>query len=187
MEAIDKIKKLLEDYREWLYNKTYIREIDKDWIEITTPYLDRHNDYIQIYTRKQDNGYIIIDDGYIIEDLQQSGCNLETPKRKMLLTQTLNGFEVKNEDGILQVDADIDNFAMKKHSLIQAMLAINNLFCFVSSMEEFRSCEWKYDSYHHKWDTECGTAYQFMEGGRKDNDYRYCPYCGGRICCKDES
>ena len=38
------IEKLLDDYRVWLKDKTTLREVNSKWVEITTPYLDRHND-----------------------------------------------------------------------------------------------------------------------------------------------
>ena len=57
----------------------------KDWVEITTLYLDRHNDYLQIYAKRQNGGYILTDDGYVLEDLQQLGCKLENSKRQALL------------------------------------------------------------------------------------------------------
>jgi hypothetical protein len=46
----------------------------------------------------------------------------------MLLNMTLNGFGVQNSDGRLEVHSTPENFALKKHSLIQAMLAVNDLF-----------------------------------------------------------
>ena len=48
---IQEIDRLLNDYIAWLKDKTVLRQID-NWVEITTPYLDRHNDYIQIYAQK---------------------------------------------------------------------------------------------------------------------------------------
>ncbi len=124
---IDEVQKLLDQYWLWLKDKTTLREI-KDWIEITTPYLDRHNDYMQIYAKRQNGGFILTDDGYTIGDLQRSGCELESRKRKDLLGITLNGFGVRLEGDSLTVRASRDNFALKKHNLVQAMLAINDLF-----------------------------------------------------------
>jgi hypothetical protein len=43
-------KHLLDQYVEWLKSKMALRQID-GWIEITTPFLDRHNDYMLIYAR----------------------------------------------------------------------------------------------------------------------------------------
>ncbi len=124
---IDEVQKLLDQYWLWLKDKTTLREIE-DWIEITTPYLDRHNDYMQIYAKRQNGGFILTDDGYTIGDLQRSGCELESRKKKDLLGITLNGFGVKLEGDSLTVRASRDNFALKKHNLVQAMLAINDLF-----------------------------------------------------------
>lgn len=124
---IDDIQKLLEQYLVWLKDKTILRQI-KDWVEITTPYLDRHNDYLQIYVKHENSGFILTDDGYVVGDLKSSGCELETKKRKELLTLTLNGFGVKLEDDALVVHASPENFALRKHNLVQAMLAVNDLF-----------------------------------------------------------
>jgi hypothetical protein len=45
---MEEIKTLMDQYVAWLRSKTTLRQV-ADWIEITTPYLDRHNDYLQIY------------------------------------------------------------------------------------------------------------------------------------------
>lgn len=124
---IDEIQSLLDEYSRWLREKTQVRQVD-EWVEITTPYLDRHNDYLQIYAQRRDNKYILTDAGYIIQDLEQSGCTLDTPKRKGLLLMTLNGFGVKLNGDMLEVHSSAVNFALSKHNLIQAMLAVNDLF-----------------------------------------------------------
>ncbi len=124
---IDEIQKLLNDYILWLKDQTKLRQL-KDVVEITTPYLDRHNDYLQIYVRRDNGGFSLTDDGYIITDLKQSGCELESKKRKELLAMTLNGFGIKLDGDALVVHASPDNFAMQKHNLVQSMLAVNDLF-----------------------------------------------------------
>lgn len=95
-------------------------------------YLDRHNDYLQIYARRQNGNYILTDDGYILDELELSGCKLESPKRVALLQMTLNGFGVKLVDGAMEVRASKDDFPMRKHNLVQAMLAVNDLFYLAS-------------------------------------------------------
>ena len=124
---INEIQDLLDQYWDWLRDKTMLRQID-DWVEITTPYLDRHNDRLQIYARRQAGEYILTDDGYILEDLEQSGCKIEGNKRTSLLTLTLNGFGVRRLNNELRVYASSDDFAIRKHNLLQAMLAVNDLF-----------------------------------------------------------
>jgi hypothetical protein len=124
---VEEVRNLLDQYVKWLRDKTTLRQVN-DWVEITTPYIDRHNDYLQIYAKRDNNDYILTDDGYIINDLLNSGCALDSPKRQTLLTMTLNGFGVKLDNDSLTIRATPKNFPMKKHNLIQSMMAINDLF-----------------------------------------------------------
>ena len=124
---IDEVQALLEEYWTWLRSKTTLREIN-DWIEITTPYLDRHNDRLQIYAKRQGDRYLLTDDGYILEDLEQSGCEIKGGRRQALLEMTLNGFGVREIENELRVYASQDDFALRKHNLVQAMLAVNDIF-----------------------------------------------------------
>jgi hypothetical protein len=133
---IDDIQRLLNNYIDWLRDRTTLRQIDDGWVEITTPYLDRHNDHIQIYARKDNGGYLLTDDSYIIHDLELSGCNMDSPKRQALLRITLNGFGVKKNNNSLEVHASGNDFAQRKHNLLQAMLAVNDLFYLSAPMVE---------------------------------------------------
>jgi hypothetical protein len=130
---IGEVQGLLDAYSRWLKEKTQVRQVD-EWVEITTPYLDRHNDYLQIYARRRDTEYILTDAGYILQDLEQSGCRLDTPKRKALLMMTLSGFGVKLNGDMLEVHTSAADFAPGKHNLIQAMLAVNDLFSLATPM-----------------------------------------------------
>jgi hypothetical protein len=128
---ISEIQSLLDQYWVWLRDKTTLREVS-DWVEITTPYLDRHNDRLQIYAKRQNGGYVLTDDGFTLDDLEQSGCKIDSPKRQALLRITLNGFGVQVNKQALEVHASPDNFALRKHNLVQAMLAVNDMFYLAS-------------------------------------------------------
>jgi len=134
MTTLEEIERLLNDYRAWLKDRTTLREVNGSWVEITTPYLDRHNDALQIYVRSDNGGYVLTDDSYTVRDLEASGCNLDSPKRKDLLTMTLSGFGVKMNDEALEMHASAENFPARKHSLLQAMLAVNDLFYLASPL-----------------------------------------------------
>ena len=122
------MKTMLNQYWDWLKDKTTLRQIN-DWYEITTPHLDRHNDYIQIYARQSGDNFILTDDGYILDDLEMSGCPIDTPRRLEILRMTLRGFGVELVEGRrLEVNASPSNFAIRKHNLLQAMIAVNDLF-----------------------------------------------------------
>lgn len=136
MTVTGDIERLLNDYRAWLKDRTTLRELTNEWVEITTPYLDRHNDALQIYARKHNGGYLLTDDSYTIHDLESSGCTLNTGKRQDLLKMTLNGFGVKLNREALEINASAESFPLRKHNLIQAILAVNDLFYLAKPMVE---------------------------------------------------
>jgi hypothetical protein len=133
---VAEIEKLLDEYRAWLRDKTTLRGVGDSWVEITTPYLDRHNDALQIYARRENGGYLLSDDSYTIHDLESSGCSLNTDKRRDLLKMTVNGFGVKLNQENLEIHATPETFPLRKHNLIQAMLAVNDLFYLAKPMVE---------------------------------------------------
>jgi len=132
MNTLDEVKIMVDGYIRWLKDKTILRQVDRDWVQVTTPHLDRHNDCLQIYIRKDKNGYVLTDDGYIINDLLNSGCSLDRPKRQELLRITLAGFGVQLDGEELTIKTTPVNFALKKHNLVQAMLAVDDLFYLAS-------------------------------------------------------
>lgn len=136
MAIITEIERLMDAYRAWLKEKTTLREVNGSWVEITTPYLDRNNDVLQIYARQSNGGYLLTDDSYIIHDLEASGCSLSTQKRQDLLNMTLKGFGVNLHNEALEIHATAETFPLRKHNLIQAMLAVNDLFYTAKSVVE---------------------------------------------------
>ncbi len=128
MSPKDEIENLVKNYYDWLKDKTSLTSLHDQWVQITTPFLDRHNDSLQIYAKKENDDFLITDDGYIIHDLMNSGCDLKSPKRQELLKKILNGFGVEGHNDQLIIHASSSDFGLKKHNLIQAMLSINDLF-----------------------------------------------------------
>lgn len=120
---------LLENYWSWLRDETELRPVEgSEYVEITAPLLDHHNDYLQIYARASGHGWELTDDGYTLRDLRASGCDFTTDKRSQLLNVTLQRLGVRREGEALVVHAGADDFAEQKHALVQAMLAVGDLF-----------------------------------------------------------
>jgi hypothetical protein len=119
---------LVESYVRWLTERIAVAEVEGA-CEITTPFVDRHNDHIQIYVERTPTGLRLTDDGYILSDLRACGVDVFSTARRQELLETLTrGFGVRVEDQELVVDAIPDDFPRKKHNLVQAMLAVNDLF-----------------------------------------------------------
>lgn len=131
---IPQIQTLMDEYWTWLRDKTALRQVDSTWVEITAPYLDRHNDYVQFYVRQDNDGFIMTDDSHTIQDLRNSGCDLKSARRQDLLRTTLRGFGVELQGDALLVKTTAETFAQKKHDLVQAILAVNDLFYVASPL-----------------------------------------------------
>jgi hypothetical protein len=123
----DECQELINEYVAWL-RSGFSAEILEGGCELTTPFLDRHNDHLQVYAVRKNTNITLSDDGYTLSDLRTSGLELTTPKRKVTLETTLKGFGVQLHDNQLVIEASPRNVGQRLHSLIQAMLAINDMF-----------------------------------------------------------
>ena len=126
---VEEISNLLISYTDWIGKQCDVASIGNVNI-ITTPFLDRHNDHIQIYASLGLYGkYTLTDDGDTLDDLEACGWKPSTDKRKQFLTQALQGTGVElMEGGVIGTTATCDDFPMKMHNLIQAILAVNDLY-----------------------------------------------------------
>lgn len=121
-------EQVVEQYIQWLRDNSTVRDVE-GICEITTPFLDRHNDHLVIYVKRQGDQFVLTDDGYVLADLEQSGVEITTERRRSLLNTILNGFGVQQNDaGELFVVAQVSNLPQKKHNLMQAMLAVGDMF-----------------------------------------------------------
>jgi hypothetical protein len=120
-------EKLIDSYVDWLRQGLSVEEVGSA-CELTTPFLDRHNDHLQVYATRRDGNIVLSDDGYILSDLRTSGLEVDTPKRKLVLDSVLKGLGVRVENNQLLVEASAKNLGQRLHSLVQAMLAVNDMF-----------------------------------------------------------
>lgn len=120
-------QKLIDSYVDWLRHGLHVEEVGGA-CELTTPFLDRHNDHLQVYAIRRNGNIVLTDDGYILSDLRTSGLDVDTPKRKLVLDGVLNGLGVRMENNQLLVEASAKNLGQRLHSLVQAMLAVNDVF-----------------------------------------------------------
>ena len=95
---------LIEEYISWLKRGLEVESINGT-CELTTPFLDRHNDHLQIYAQRVGDRIVLSDDGYILADLEGSGLQLSTRKRREVLQTILNGLGVQEQNGRLVVEA----------------------------------------------------------------------------------
>lgn len=119
------------NYLEWLKGNMFQTEISPGIIEVTTPFLDRHNDYTQVYVQKTIDGmYVVSDKGYTLSDLEMCGVEFNTSKKKDILQQTLNRLGLKLNETTSELYAECKQHALAEvqHRLIQGMLDVNDMF-----------------------------------------------------------
>lgn len=120
--------KVKEKYIKWLEQEISVNKIG-EYLEITSPFLDRYNDYLQVYAKLEaDDEIILTDDAYIINNLQMSGVDINSNKRKQVLESFLNKYNVKLEEDALVTKSRIEDFPQKILFLMQAMLNIDDMF-----------------------------------------------------------
>lgn len=120
------IQQLIDEYAMWLKSEISFEKIG-EYYEITTPYLDSANDYLQIYVRLDGNDIYFTDDGATIRNLKMSGFQF-TANRKEYLRRILNQYGISLNKEELVAKAPVSSFAQKKHLFIQAMLRIDDMF-----------------------------------------------------------
>ncbi|HEY3932839.1 MAG TPA: DUF1828 domain-containing protein [Verrucomicrobiae bacterium] len=122
-----KCKQLVNSYVSWLKEGLRIEQLNPGCV-ISTPFLDRHNDEIEIYVEKRNDELWLTDDGYTLADLRHSSVVLDTDKRRAHLRGIIQGFGVRNDGEQLCVATTPEDFPQRKHNLIQAILAVNDMF-----------------------------------------------------------
>ena len=120
-------RNLVNNYAAWLKER-FDAEVVGDYAVISTPFLDPHNDEIELYVRKEADELIVTDGGNTLSDLEASGLEISTEKRKTHLQEILNGLGVAIDGQELYVRTSENEFPQRKHNLLQAVLAVQDLY-----------------------------------------------------------
>jgi len=123
---------LITKYTNWVKDNSFVRNITNDTYVITTPFTDSQNDHIDLYVKKTSGDAIqLSDDGYTVSDLTMNGTDIfSTPRRRKTFEMTLNRYGVKFDPMTyeLLIEATPTNIAARKHSMLQAVMAVNDLY-----------------------------------------------------------
>lgn len=127
MNAQTKADSLVSDYLNFLRSEIAVSEVG-EYTEITYPFLDRYNDYLQIYIKSLGNDrYELTDDAYIMNNLEMSGVKM-TPARKKIAESVARSFRVDIKNGSLVMTTTKQSLANHQHLLLQCMLKLDDLY-----------------------------------------------------------
>ena len=122
---IASIESLVEDYHRWVRDNTILKKVDSDWAKIVTPWVNVHNDCLEVYVREEKGQILLSDAGSVIQELEFMGINWNSGARNEAIRRTLHAFGASFGDGAaIEVRADRSNFPQKKVDLLQAMVAV---------------------------------------------------------------
>lgn len=125
------VEKMKEIYFKWIDKKVhFIPSKNKDYMTVTTPFLDLYNDYIELVISKgTTSNYVISDDGYTIDELSMLDVNLKKKsKRRDYFCSILINFGVKEQDEELIIEFnDLNEFPDTQNRLVQCMLQVFDL------------------------------------------------------------
>ena len=122
---------LVEAYIRWLRENSTERDLEGGWKELTFPFLDRHNDFLQVFAQSESTGLRITDEGRTIRDVRRAGCDIAGPTRRRAIAETILrglGLDPALIDGEeIAATAINGDFPWKLHGVLQSMLAIDGL------------------------------------------------------------
>jgi|SRR5699024_2401990 len=121
---------LKEIYNDWI-NKSIKFNDHVEFIEIETPFVDMHHDFIHLVLFKDKNNFTISDDGHILNELDMLGVDVKsTESRQKYFMKKLRIFGVKHNPQSDELYISFDNlseFPNKQHSLIQCMIHVSDM------------------------------------------------------------
>lgn len=125
-----KSKLLRDSYFNWLFKEYVFSDLEKNIVQIGTPFLDNQFDYIIMYAEfLNDNRINLTDDGWTLHELESRGVNFSSRNKtnnKLLknIADSL-GIEVINKE--LSIMTNVDKFPIAKQRLLQAIMQVNDL------------------------------------------------------------
>ena len=122
----EEVADLVSEYYRWLADRTILRE-HGETVEINTPFLDRHHDGIQLFAKMDGGSIRLSDDGCTLCDLEQTGLDLSTDRRRVMLETILRVNGVSMDGDELYVIATAENFPERKRDLLDAIIRVSDM------------------------------------------------------------
>lgn len=123
-EAMD----FARDYADWLTSRLS-STIRRGNCEISTPFLDVHNDGLRVFVEPMRGRYLLHDNGLTFETLSLQGVDIgSSQRRKELIEETLYTYGLTIENERIQTIANDTNLPQRMHFLLCAIKRIADLW-----------------------------------------------------------
>lgn len=123
-------EKLQKQYLKWYKSASTFKDINSNTVRIDVPFLDNFSDEIVMYAiANSDNTITLTDDGWTLDNLNSLGVTInKSSTRKRIFEQKTKVYGVEVNDDELCLNVPINKFGEGKNRLLQAMLAVNDMF-----------------------------------------------------------
>ena len=105
------------------YKESVICAPNDGYMEVTTPFLNSHNDLITIYVIKEGNGFLLTDDGETIGGMEDYGYKVEWDFLERIARMT--GCYLYNYE--IRVKATENELGFKVNQLANAIMRISSM------------------------------------------------------------
>jgi len=120
------IDNLMSEYFQQLRTHTKIQQ-EGEFYSICFPFLDRHNDYLELYVRPvEDNRLLITDDGFSITDAVQRGVDFTS--LQWSLSKLLDNTGIAIAGNKLKIICSKDKFHESLNKMIVAVIQIGGIY-----------------------------------------------------------
>lgn len=123
------LDEMIRGYYTWLGDNTIVKyDSMTDWYAIDTPFVGLFNDRIEIYVKKDNDKFILSDDGDTLSNLEMKGINVSrSSTRRSIINGIELNFGVSIKDGEITTEATKETFNSRKHALLQAIQQVSDL------------------------------------------------------------
>ena len=95
---------------------------------------------------------------------------------------------LNNQPTTYDIDKVVDELETNKQNALEVEESIKEYNVWNEAIEIVKQggvsddvCEWKYNDTEYYFESSCDHLHIFMSDGPKENEYKYCPYCGKKI------
>lgn len=125
LETCD-VKSYLDGYLKWLKDMSFEKVVAPNITRLSVPFLNSHDDYTEIYIKKEGDQFYLSDNGETLSTLNMDG--IDVSKRMKILKGIIINYGVSLKQEELFICANQNNLFLKKHLLFQCIGKVNDMF-----------------------------------------------------------
>jgi Domain of unknown function DUF1828 len=103
----EQCKSVVDRYLGWVRQELSV-QLRGESCEISTPFLDRHRDQLQIYAISRNGQIVLTDDGYTVSELMTAGIEMDNGGVRQSVEALVRGSRVRFQGKELTTEATPD-------------------------------------------------------------------------------